>query len=153
MSESNTLEEFREKFRVPELLVLDNGAWSWSVRPAQPTLGSGILSLNRFAGRLAEVTPEEMAQLAGLVKTLEAAIRTCFGHDIMNYLMLMMVDHHVHYHVLPRYAGKRQFDGLDWTDGGWPKPPLLSDSQHPESVHAIRDALRAAIERLAADPA
>ena len=41
MSETKTLDEFQEKFRVDELKVLEIGAWSWSVRPTQPTLGSG----------------------------------------------------------------------------------------------------------------
>ncbi len=150
MSETHTLEGFREKFRVAELLVLDSGAWSWSVRPGQPTLGSGVISLNRGAKTLAEVTPEEMAELSGLVKRLEAAVRTCFDHRIMNYLMLMMVDHQVHYHVIPRYDSPRRFGGREWVDNGWPQLPALSDNQHadaPDSRHAIRDALRATLGR------
>jgi len=39
--------------------------------------------------------------------------------------MLMMVDPHVHFHVLPRYAGARRFEGVDFDDRGWPGPPDL----------------------------
>ena len=148
MGETHTLEDFREKFRVAELLVLDRGGWSWSVRPSQPTLGSGIISLNRYALRLSDVSTEEMAALADLVGKLERAIGACFNHSIMNYLMLMMVDHQVHYHVIPRYDGERWFGGRRWVDNGWPKLPVLSDSQHEDAVGAlpgIRDALIAAI--------
>ncbi len=145
MSETNTLEEFRAKFRVEELLVVNSGSWSWSVRPAQPTLGSGILSLNRYALHLSDVTAEEMQELTGLVSTLEEAIKSTFDYNIMNYLMLMMVDHHVHYHVIPRYDGARRFSGLEWVDNGWPALPALSDNQHKGQegiLESVQDSLR-----------
>ena len=67
MTETRTLEEFRAKFRVEELKLLENRSWTWSVRPGQPTLGAGILSLNRYAGKFSDVTAEEMQDLADLV--------------------------------------------------------------------------------------
>ena len=42
--------------------------------------------------------------------------------------MLMMVDPHVHFHVIPRYASQRDFLGLSFVDQDWPKPPDLSRS-------------------------
>ncbi len=146
--ETNTLEEFREKFRVDELRVAASSAWTWSVRPDQPTLGAGVLSLNRFAQHLSDVTAEEMADLAGLITKLERVVKETFEHNIMNYLMLMMVDHHVHYHVIPRYDGIRQFAGLEWVDKGWPALPILPDSQHKDQdgvLPAIKNALIASV--------
>ncbi len=148
MSETNTLSEFRSKFQVEELLVLQMGAWTWSVRPSQPTLGAGILSLNRYALHLSDVTPEEMGDLGKLISKLEKSIKSTFNHNIMNYLMLMMADHHVHYHVIPRYDGVRQFAGLDWVDNGWPALPVMSDSQHknqPDVLSSIQKALISSI--------
>ena len=145
MTETRTLEEFRAKFRVEELNVLENRSWSWSVRPGQPTLSAGILSLNRHAGKFSEVTAEEMQDLAEMVGTLEGAIMASFDHAIMNYLMLMMVDHHVHYHVIPRYGTTRTFAGCDWVDNGWPALPLIADSQHaddPGLLHLIQEKLK-----------
>jgi diadenosine tetraphosphate (Ap4A) HIT family hydrolase len=145
MTETRTLEEFRAKFQVEELKVLENRWWSWSVRPGQPTLGAGILSLNRHAGKFSEVTTEEMHDLAEMVGTLERAIKASFDHAIMNYLMLMMVDHHVHYHVIPRYDSTRIFAGRDWVDNGWPALPLIADSQHaddPGLLHLIQEKLK-----------
>jgi diadenosine tetraphosphate (Ap4A) HIT family hydrolase len=40
----------------------------------------------------------------------------------INYLMLMMVDPHVHFHVLPRYEGDRSHGGIEVVDAGWPGP-------------------------------
>ena len=138
MTETRTLEEFRAKFRIDELFVLKNSSWTWSVRPAQATLGSGILSLNRYALRLSDVTPEEMKDLADIVGILEQTINTAFKHNIMNYLMLMMVDHHVHYHVIPRYDGLRTFAGCEWIDNGWPALPVIGDSQHQNERGVLR---------------
>ena len=143
MTETTTLEEFQAKFRTEELLVYRNDAWTWSVRPAQPTLGAGILSLNRFALTLGEVTPDEMSLLSDVTRKIEAAVSQTFNHQIMNYLALMMVDHHVHYHVLPRYDGQRDFAGLEWVDNGWPAFPVLSDAQHQDSDTALSDIQKA----------
>ncbi len=130
MSETKTLEEFTSKFQIENLKILSTKYWTWSVRPSQPTLGSGIISLNRYALHLSEVTKEEMADLGELVLKLENTIKSAFNYDIMNYLMLMMVDHHVHYHVIPRYNGTRKFADLEWVDNGWPVLPVLADNQH-----------------------
>jgi diadenosine tetraphosphate (Ap4A) HIT family hydrolase len=42
--------------------------------------------------------------------------------------MLMMVDPHVHFHVIPRYEGEREFDGVSVTDAGWAGPPALGQA-------------------------
>lgn len=130
MNSNNELTQFRTKFKVEEYTIFKNNSWTWSLRPAQPTLGSGIISLNRYALQLSEVTPKEMEGLGTLIQILEETIKKTFNYDIMNYLMLMMVDHHVHYHVIPRYNGKRIFAGLEWIDNGWPAPPVLGDNQY-----------------------
>ena len=53
----------------------------------------------------------------------------------MNYMMLMMVDPDVHYHVLPRYGAPRRFEeaqnaalsALEFVDVGWPALPALAE--------------------------
>jgi len=137
-AETGTFDEFRAKFRVEELKILENESWSWSVRPAQATLGAGILSLNRYALQLSDVTPREMMDLGSLVGILEKTIKAAFGHNIMNYLMLMMVDHHVHYHVIPRYDGARTFAGLEWVDNGWPALPEIGENQHADRLDLLQ---------------
>ncbi len=137
MAETKTLDEFRDKFRVEELLIFSNEHWSWSVRPSQPTLGSGVISLNRYALTLGDVTSGEMRSLAYVIARAEKNVKRRFNHNIMNYLALMMVDHHVHYHVIPRYEGTRIFSDLEWVDNGWPVLPLMSDAQHSGSDEVL----------------
>lgn len=142
---SATLEEFRSKFRLAELEIHRTQYWTWSVRPVPCTLGAGILSLNRFSESFADLGADEAADLAGIVKHLDRKLQQTFAPQRMNYLMLMMVDRHLHFHVLPRYSEDKSFAGLIWHDSGWPKPPALGDYEDRSASPAlleVRDALR-----------
>jgi diadenosine tetraphosphate (Ap4A) HIT family hydrolase len=146
---TRTLAEFRRKFQVAELEVVRTPHWTWSLRPAQSTLGAGVLSLNRFAAALAELTGEEAAGLTDIVPTIEHSLRGFSEPDRLNYLMLMMVDAHLHFHVLPRYAQPRTHLGREWIDSGWPGVPSLADNAEvsQDELGAIRDALRQSAAR------
>ena len=56
---------------------------------------------------------------------MESALAKAFQYDKINYLMLMMVDPDVHFHVLPRYAQPMQFADMEFIDAGWPVMPNL----------------------------
>jgi len=148
--ETNTIKEFKIKFQVEELEIFSNDAWVWSVRPDQPTIGSGVLSLKRHAMKLSDVTQDEIIQLGTIVKIIEGTLQETFSYEIMNYLMLMMVDHHVHYHVIPRYPQLVEFAGESWEDSGWPTLPSLGDSQHKDSstiLIKLKDFLRSQVAK------
>jgi diadenosine tetraphosphate (Ap4A) HIT family hydrolase len=116
-------DDFNAKFRIPELTVKGYRHWIWSVRPMQATLGASVVSARRYVAHFGEMTSEQTAELAAVVRDLEAGLKAAFAYDKINYLMLMMVDPHVHFHVLPRYASPREFLGRTWVDANWPKPP------------------------------
>ncbi|PML14592.1 HIT family protein, partial [Vibrio sp. 10N.261.52.A1] len=132
MKNVDALEKFQCKFCVNELKLYDTGVWTWSLRPDQPTLGSSIISLNRHAQCLSSINADEMGELAELIKVVEGTLKASFNYDILNYLMLMMVDNHVHYHVIPRYEIVRDFGGVLWVDNGWPQLPVISDCQYKD---------------------
>jgi diadenosine tetraphosphate (Ap4A) HIT family hydrolase len=54
--------------------------------------------------------------------------------DKLNYLMLMMVDPHVHFHVLPRHAMTQEWNGMAFPDNGWPGPPVLANPINPDAA-------------------
>lgn len=142
---SATFEEFQDKFRVSELTIATTDHWTWSVRPVHSTLGAGILSLNRFCTSFSEINENEGADLARITRVIESKLAGFSDPDKMNYVMLMMVDDHLHFHVLPRYASPRDFSGMVWEDSGWPGPPGMadySDRQTSPVLIEIRDALR-----------
>ena len=49
--------------------------------------------------------------------------------------MLMMVDPDVHFHVIPRYEGARDWDGLSFRDAGWPALPALAEAVALDEAH------------------
>ena len=138
-----SLRQFREKFRVDELTIAQSDHWIWSLRPGQCTLGAGILSLKSYTAHFSYVGLAAGADLAGIVKVIESTAHNVFAYDKINYLMLMMVDPHVHFHVLPRYGRSIDFADMTWKDAGWPKTPVLDGGAVDDAVLIqIRDALK-----------
>ena len=70
-------------------------------------------------------TPRLSPSFPRAITAIEAALGEAIGYAKINYLMLMMVDPHVHFHVLPRYEGERSACGVTVRDAGWPKAPAL----------------------------
>jgi len=111
------------KFGYPQTLVHEYERWVVMVRPAQVTVGSLVLASREDATRLPELSAASLADLKQVSSDLEAALAGAFQHDKINYLMLMMVDPHVHYHVIPRYAAPVRLNGRTYRDAFWPGPP------------------------------
>lgn len=116
------------KFGYPSSLLHEYGSWVVLLRPSQPTLGSLVLACKEDATSLGTVSGEAYTELAIATADLERALREAFDFRKINYLALMMVDPHVHFHVIPRYSESRDFDGARCQDPAWPKPPDLSST-------------------------
>lgn len=114
-----------EKFGWPATLVAEFGHWLVLARPAQPTLGSLVLAAKSDATAFGDLPAEAHAELKTVTTAIEAALGEAVGYAKLNYLMLMMVDPHVHFHVIPRYEGAREWQGREFVDCGWPKVPDL----------------------------
>lgn len=113
------------KFGYPATLVAEYAHWVVLLRPAQPTLGSLVLAAKSDETAFADLPAEAHAELKIVTTGIEAALRAFVGYDKINYLMLMMVDPQVHFHVIPRYEGQRTWSGHRFVDAGWPKVPDL----------------------------
>jgi diadenosine tetraphosphate (Ap4A) HIT family hydrolase len=119
------LNEFNRKFKVDEFTIHESKYWTWSLRSYQATLGAGILSLKRECLAFSELRKEEFANLKSIIKVIEHTLHKAFNYDVINYLMLMMFDKHVHYHILPRYEKPVEFLAAKWEDDSWPNIPKL----------------------------
>jgi len=117
-----------EKFGYPASLLHEYRSWVVLLRPAQPTLGSLVLACKEDATALGAVSSAAYAELSLATADIERALRQVFDFQKINYLALMMVDPHVHFHVIPRYAGPREFEGCACADPGWPKAPDLTST-------------------------
>ena len=118
-----------EKFGYPATLVKEFDHWVVLLRPAQATLGAVVLAAKSDATALSELSPEAFAELQTVVGAIERGLTAFRPYERINYLMLMMVDRQVHFHVLPRYSEMQRWDGMDFPDGGWPGPPQLGEAQ------------------------
>ena len=132
-----------EKFGYPASLVREYAHWLVLARPAQVTLGSLVLAARGDATAFGELRPEAFAELAEVIAAIERGLAAMCGYERINYLMLMMVDPHVHFHVIPRYSGMRQWDGLELADQGWPGPPDLKSATalSARQISTLRDEL------------
>ena len=133
------------RFGYPDTLVAAYRHWLVLLRPEQPTLGSLVLASTSDAEAFSQLPPEAFPELRTVVADVEAALKAAISYEKINYLMLMMVDPHVHWHVVPRYDGPRSVEGVTITDRGWPKAPQLADSLklEPGQITVLRDWLRA----------
>lgn len=132
------------KFGYPDTLVAETEHWAVLLRPEQPSLGSLVLICREAVTDFGAVSPAAFAGLAPVVARIEAMLRDFTGYDKINYLMLMMVDPDVHFHVIPRYDGSRSHDGIAFPDAGWPGPPALAKAVtlSPAQRDAMTDLLR-----------
>lgn len=117
-----------EKFGWPATLIAEFTHWVVLLRPAQPTLGSLILAAKSDATAFGDLPGDAHAELKTVTAAIEAALTKAVGYAKINYLMLMMVDPHVHFHVIPRYEGTRSAAGVRVADAGWPGQPDLGSA-------------------------
>lgn len=132
------------RFGYPATLIAEYEHWVVLLRPAQPTLGSLVLAAKSEVTRFPELAAEAFGELRRVSADIERALGAAVGHEKINYLMLMMVDPHVHFHVIPRYEGEREACGVVVRDAGWPKAPALGEAVtlEPGQVEALAGYLR-----------
>ncbi|OGZ65653.1 MAG: hypothetical protein A3D34_00945 [Candidatus Staskawiczbacteria bacterium RIFCSPHIGHO2_02_FULL_33_16] len=121
MIDSNIL----KKFRYPELSVKEYNNWVILCRFNHMTLGSLVLFCKDDVNEFSKISKESFAELPQVIIEIETKTKELFQNDKINYLMLMMVDPVVHFHILPRYSSDREFEGFTFKDFSWPKKPNL----------------------------
>jgi len=117
-----------EKFGYPATLIREFEHWLVLLRPAQVTLGSLVLAAKSDATAYGDLPRDAFAEQGEAVAAIERALAAFTAYEKLNYLMLMMVDPNVHFHVIPRYAGTRSWNGAEFPDAGWPGPPQLGSA-------------------------
>ena len=113
------------KFGYPRSLIQEYERWVVMLRPQQATLGSLVLACKEDAQEFKNVSPGCMTEMHGIIADIESTLSRLFSYAKINYLMLMMVDPHIHFHVLPRYSCSHISLGKEFDDPGWPGPPKL----------------------------
>jgi diadenosine tetraphosphate (Ap4A) HIT family hydrolase len=135
-----------EKFGYPATLLKELEHWVILLRPAQVTLGSLVLAAKSDATAYGKLSREAFVEQAEAVALIERTLAGFCQYERINYLMLMMVDPNVHFHVIPRYSEPRSWNGVEFADAGWPGPPQLGNF-----VQLTGDQIRALVMDLSAN--
>jgi len=133
-----------EKFGYPGTLIKEYNHWVVLLRPVQATLGALILACKDEATRFSDITPEAFTEMGKAVTDIEHGLAARFDYQKLNYLMLMMVDPDVHYHVLPRFEAEQTYSGTTFTDPGWPGPPNIGHDNEADA--AVQEQLIAELK-------
>jgi diadenosine tetraphosphate (Ap4A) HIT family hydrolase len=134
-----------EKFGYPATRVAEFDHWIVLLRPAQVTLGSLVLGAKSEATAYSHLPRDAFTEQANAVSAIENALAGFSTFERINYLMLMMVDRQVHFHVIPRYSMVRRWAGVEFPDEGWPGPPRLDSAVKLEADQTERMAAELAL--------
>ncbi len=87
-----------------------------------------VLVCKDDATSFAAISATAFSELGPVISDIETASKKFRRWNKINYLMLMMVDPDVHFHVLPRYEEAQEFGGTTYPDPGWPGAPELASA-------------------------
>ena len=116
-----------KKFGYLETLVKEYESWVVLLRKEQTTLGSLVLVCKENVIKFSDISNQAYHELPQIIKEVEEVLKILFKYDKINYLMLMMVDPNVHFHIIPRYSKERNFLGHEFKDIDWPGKPSLNN--------------------------
>lgn len=139
-----------QKFGYPASMIKEYKSWQLLCRPKQVTLGSLILISKEPVTAFSHLSSASFIELGGIIKEVEHVLKELFNYEKINYLMLMMVDPEVHFHIFPRYSSTKSFSGRNFIDKGWPLAPDLNVSNELEDTTfaALSNHLKSAFSNL-----
>jgi len=115
------------KFGYPEALIRSYQHWHLLLRTTQPTIGSLILICKESVTQYSDISQQAMNEQKLIIYDIEHVLHKRFNYTKINYLMLMMVDPAVHFHIIPRYEHIVEFCDREYSDSSWPGVPNLSN--------------------------
>lgn len=104
-------------------LIVETKYWFILLAPDQKNLGTCVIALKRHEGDLGKLNNEEWQDFSKIVTNLQAALKKAFNSTMFNWGCLMNAsyikeqpDPHVHWHFIPRYKERVEFEGLTFED-------------------------------------
>ena len=128
-------------------VVLPNDFWTLVLNENQATLGRVFFALNRHETDAAALSDAEVLSLWAFVRETKAALSALFAPDHFNYMFLMNLTPHVHFHIFPRYAQPREFGGQTFADSRYgdhydpAENRALDAAAEEQLIAALRHAL------------
>ena len=111
-------------FEYDKYLIKDYKNWILLLNKNQFTFGSLVLICKDDVISFSDITLSSYNEMKHIIEDIESKLKLVIPYEKLNYLMLMMVDPNVHFHILPRYS-KLIYKEKEYTDFGWPGKPNL----------------------------
>lgn len=103
-----------------KFLIKQYRYWGVYIHENQSYLGRCVVWCDRAeAIHLTDSSKEEQDELFVILKELQDASEKAFGGDWFNFAFLGNETQHLHGHFIPRYAEKKVFAGVTFTDELW----------------------------------
>ncbi len=133
-----------KRFGYPDTLIQEYDHWVVLLREQQITLGSVVMCAKSQATEFSALPEAAYSEMGSVVGDIERVLARAIEYEKINYLMLMMVDPNVHFHVFPRYSGSKTVGDLTIEDHGWPAAPQLGNTRDldPPERDELRNYLR-----------
>jgi len=114
-------------------VVLAHDHWTLIFNENQATLGRVFFALNRHETDIAALTEDEVTSLWAFLREAKGALTALFTPDHFNFMFLMNLTPHAHFHIFPRYKEAREFAGQTWAD------PRFGDHYDPDEARVVDD--------------
>ncbi len=105
----------------PLFVLKEYPHWILRLSRSQQVPGWCHASLKRHAEQFEEMTDEELSELKQVITEWKRALHMAFNPDWFNVMQLGNADKHLHFQLVPRYQGKRNFEGREFADKDYGK--------------------------------
>ncbi|WP_414470322.1 HIT family protein [Methanobacterium sp. ACI-7] len=100
-------------------VMVETEYWFILLAPDQKNIGTCVIALKRHEGDLGNLNDKEWNEFSKIVKSLQSALKKTFNATMFNWGCLMNSsylkehpDPHVHWHFIPRYKNKVEFEAV-----------------------------------------
>jgi diadenosine tetraphosphate (Ap4A) HIT family hydrolase len=128
----------------PKRTVVQSTHWAVVLNENQNLIGSVFCLLKREETDVTALTEAELNELWAVVRKVKRVLDDLFAPDHYNYAFLMNLDAQVHFHIRPRYRGKREYAGGTFVDPefgdhyGLGPAKILEDAVYQELIGDLR---------------
>lgn len=131
-------------------LIYETEYWQIYLAPSQRYFGTCVVVLKRHSGNLRELESEEWADFSEIVQKLENTLNKLFNPDVFNWSCFMNSayrtdppDPEVHWHFIPRYKNKIEFEDITFKDPDFGYIPRPIEHKIPENtMKKLMDAIK-----------
>ncbi len=122
-------------------LIFQTDYWIVFLAPNQSNIGTCVVALKRHYGNLAGLNPEEWVDFGEIVQKLELSLKKSFDATLFNWESLMNADYlknnpdpHLHWHFIPRYNHKIEFEGIVFEDPNFGRMKHMPIRKIPQNI-------------------